>query len=98
MRRRLLPIRSLIIPEGISRNILLRNHAETTSPTSTPEESRLFAKIGRKEEGRLIPIMMAKPTNTSCQKTGGVLSAASLSVIRLTSSKSGAFSWRVVNG
>lgn len=36
MRSLRLPMRSLIIPAGSSRNILDRNHAETTIPTRVP--------------------------------------------------------------
>jgi hypothetical protein len=49
-----LPIISASIPEGISVNILDRNQADATSPTSIPDGSSSYAKIGRKEEARLI--------------------------------------------
>jgi hypothetical protein len=61
----LLPILSEIIPAGNSMKILEKNHAETTNPTRTPEGSRLFANIGRKEEDKLIPIIILNPMKRS---------------------------------
>jgi hypothetical protein len=46
-------------------NILDRNQAETTIPTSTPDGSSSFASKGRNEDERLIPIIMLNPTKRS---------------------------------
>jgi hypothetical protein len=61
----LLPTLSEIMPAGISMNILEKNHEETTKPTRTPDGSRVFAKIGRKDEERLIPVIILNPMNRS---------------------------------
>ena len=57
----LLPTLSEIIPAGISINILEKNHEETTKPTRIPEGSRVFASIGRKDEDRLVPVIILNP-------------------------------------
>lgn len=56
-----LPSRSEIIPAGSSMSILDRNQADTTRPTRTPEGSKLLASIGRKEDDRLIEIIILAP-------------------------------------
>jgi len=59
------PTLSLMIPAGSSMKILDRNQAETTMPTITPDGSSSFASKGRKDDDRLIPIIMLNPTNRS---------------------------------
>jgi hypothetical protein len=54
----LLPTLSEIMPAGNSIKILEKNHEETTKPTRTPDGSRVFANIGRKDEERLIPVII----------------------------------------
>jgi hypothetical protein len=61
----LLPILSEMMPAGISMKILEKNHEETTRPTRTPDGSRLLARMGRKDEDRLIPVMMLNPIKSS---------------------------------
>jgi hypothetical protein len=46
-------------------NILERNQADTTSPTRAPEGSSLVARIGRKDDERLIPNSILKPMKRS---------------------------------
>jgi hypothetical protein len=54
-----------MIPAGSSRKILEKNHAETTRPTNTPEGSSSSAKMDRKLEDRLMPVMMLNPMKRS---------------------------------
>jgi hypothetical protein len=53
------------MPAGNSIKNLERKKAETTKPTRTPEGSKLLANIGRKDEDKLIPIIILNPIKRS---------------------------------